>query len=96
MLYLAGSSDKKDIENLKKKLCTCGLSIGDLINTAWASASTFRNSDKRGGANGARISLEPQKNWEVNEPKKLKIILAKLIDIQNKFNSAHSKKSFFS
>ena len=83
--------DKKDIENLKKKLCTCGLSIGDLINTAWAAASTFRNSDKRGGANGARISLEPQKNWEVNEPKKLKIILAKLIDIQNKFNSAHSK-----
>ena len=69
--------DKKDIKYLKKKILDSGLSISDLVNTAWASASTFRGSDKRGGANGARICLEPQKNWEVNEPEKLKIVLTK-------------------
>ncbi len=80
--------DEKDIEELKKKILSTGLSISELVRTAWASASTYRNSDKRGGANGARIRLEPQKNWEVNNPPQLKKVLKVLEDIQSEFNSA--------
>ena len=83
--------NKKDISELKKKILESGLSVSDLVTTAWASASTFRNSDKRGGANGARIRLEPQKNWQVNEPERLKNILSILEEIQKSFNKSHSK-----
>lgn len=83
--------NKKDISELKKKILESRLSISDLVTIAWASASTFRNSDKRGGANGARIRLEPQKNWEVNEPERLKYILSILEEIQNDFNNLNSK-----
>ena len=75
----------KDAEDLKAKILASGLSVRDLVSTAWASASTFRRSDKRGGANGARIRLAPQKDWEVNEPAKLKTVLAKLEEIQKGF-----------
>jgi catalase-peroxidase len=78
----------EDIANLKVKILASGLSVPELVSTAWASASTFRRSDKRGGANGARIRLEPQKNWEVNEPAKLAQVLEKLEAIQAKFNGA--------
>ena len=81
---------KKDIVELKKKILTSGILISDLIKVAWSSASTFRGSDKRGGANGARIRLEPQKNWEVNEPTELNKILNILEKIQIKFNNAQS------
>ncbi len=77
----------KDIAALKEQILGSGLSVADLVSIAWASASTFRGSDKRGGANGARIRLAPQKNWEVNEPKKLARALKVLADIQNTFNS---------
>lgn len=80
--------DENDIENLKKKILASGLSVSELVTTAWASASTFRNSDKRGGANGARIRLEPQKNWEVNNPPQLSKVLAVLEKIQIEFNNA--------
>ena len=80
-----------DVEDIKKKILDSGLSISDLVATAWASASTFRGSDKRGGANGGRISLEPQKSWEVNEPERLNKVLNILKKIQKKFNSSHSK-----
>ncbi len=80
--------NKKDIADLKKKILASGLSISELVTTAWASASTYRNSDKRGGANGARIRLEPQKNWEVNNPSQLTKVLGTLEKIQKKFNSA--------
>ena len=83
--------NKKDISELKKKILESGLSVSDLVTTAWASASTFRGSDKRGGANGARIRLEPQKNWQVNEPERLKNILSILEEIQKSFNKSHSK-----
>jgi catalase-peroxidase len=79
--------DKKDISNLKSKILASGLSISELVSTAWASASTFRGSDKRGGANGARIRLAPQKDWEVNEPAQLKKVLKTLEKIQKDFNS---------
>ena len=79
-----------DIVELKKRLIASGLSISDLVTTAWASASTYRDSDKRGGANGARIRLEPQKNWEVNNPAALSKVLAVLEGIQNEFNDAQS------
>jgi catalase-peroxidase len=82
---------KKDIAVLKKKLLGSGLSISQLIATAWASASTFRGSDKRGGANGARIRLAPQNEWEVNEPARLKKALKTLEKIQKGFNGAQSK-----
>lgn len=82
--------DINDIAELKKSILNSGLSISELVKTAWASASTFRGSDKRGGANGARIRLAPQKNWEVNEPGLLENVLAKLSDIQSKFNAAQS------
>jgi len=83
----------KDIAALKKKILASGLSIPDLVSTAWASASTFRGSDKRGGANGARIRLAPQKGWEVNEPAKLRKVLTKLERIQKRFNKGKKKVS---
>jgi catalase-peroxidase len=79
---------KKDIAELKAKILASGLSISDLVTTAWASASTFRGSDKRGGANGARIRLEPQKDWEVNQPAALAKVLKKLAAIQKDFNKS--------
>ncbi|KKG08260.1 catalase/peroxidase HPI [Methanosarcina sp. 2.H.A.1B.4] len=82
--------DEKDIAFLKGKVLTSGLSISQLVSTAWASASTFRGSDKRGGANGARIRLAPQKDWEVNQPAELAKVLNTLEGIQNEFNSAAS------
>ena len=81
---------KQDTAALKAKILASGLSISDLVTTAWASASTFRGSDKRGGANGARLRLEPQKNWEVNQPAALAKVLKKLTAIQKEFNSAQS------
>ena len=82
--------DDKDIAALKGKILASGLSIAQLVSTAWASASTFRGSDKRGGANGARIRLEPQKTWEVNQPAELAQILGKLEAIQGEFNNANA------
>jgi catalase-peroxidase len=82
--------DDKDIVALKAKLLNSGLSISQLVLTAWASAFTFRGSDKRGGANGARIRLAPQKDWAVNNPAQLKKVLEKLADIQKEFNSTLS------
>lgn len=79
-----------DIASLKAKLLGSGLTTGELVATAWASASTFRGSDKRGGANGARIRLAPQKNWEVNNPAQLQKVLAVLEGIQKEFNSTQS------
>jgi catalase-peroxidase len=80
--------DDKDIAALKAKILGSGLSVSQLVSTAWASASTFRRSDKRGGANGARIQLAPQKDWEVNEPAQLKTVLQKLEAIQKEFNAS--------
>ncbi|HZP06612.1 MAG TPA: catalase/peroxidase HPI [Terracidiphilus sp.] len=80
----------KDIEALKAKVLASGLSISELVRTAWASAATFRGSDKRGGANGARIRLAPQKDWEVNQPAELAKVLAKLEAIQKEFNKSQS------
>jgi catalase-peroxidase len=80
--------DDKDIEALKAKILATGLSVSELVSAAWASASTFRGSDKRGGANGARIRLEPQKDWEVNQPAQLKTVLEKLEAIQKAFNAS--------
>jgi catalase-peroxidase len=82
--------DAQDIAALKTKTLTSGLSISELVSTAWASASTFRGSDKRGGANGARIRLAPQKNWKVNQPAQLRKVLKKLEEIQTTFNRAQS------
>jgi len=82
--------DTQDIASLKGKILASGLSVSELVSTAWASASTFRGSDKRGGANGARIRLEPQKDWEVNQPALLAKVLKPLEDIQSAFNSAQS------
>jgi catalase-peroxidase len=82
--------DAQDIASLKSKILASGLSISQLVSTAWASASTFRGSDKRGGANGARIRLAPQKDWEVNQPGQLDKVLATLTGIQNAFNSSAS------
>jgi len=76
----------KDIADLKTKILASGLSVGELVSTAWASASTFRGSDKRGGANGARIRLAPQKDWAVNQPAQLSKVLTKLEGIQKDFN----------
>jgi catalase-peroxidase len=81
---------EKDIAGLKAKILASGLSVSQLMSTAWASASTFRGSDKRGGANGARIRLAPQKDWEVNQPAQLRTILAKLETIQKEFNTSQS------
>ena len=82
--------DAKDIADLKAKVLASGLSISELVSTAWASASTFRGSDKRGGANGARIRLAPQKDWEANQPAQLAKVLAGLESIQSAFNAAQT------
>lgn len=82
---------EKEIKELKAKILATDLSISELIYTAWSSASTFRGSDKRGGANGARIRLKPQKDWEVNMPEQLSKVLYVLERIQKEFNEAHSK-----
>ncbi len=82
--------DDKDIVGLKQKVLASGLSVSDLVSTAWASASTFRGSDKRGGANGARIRLAPQKDWEVNQPERLAKVLASLEKIRQDFNAAQT------
>jgi catalase-peroxidase len=79
-----------DIAALKAKILASGLSVSQLVSTAWASASTFRGSDKRGGANGARIRLAPQKDWDVNQPKQLATVLQKLEAIQKDFNASQS------
>jgi catalase-peroxidase len=81
-----------DIADLKAKILDSGLSVSQLVAAAWASASTFRNSDKRGGANGARVRLEPQRGWEVNDPESLAQVLRTLEGIQESFNSAQSGK----
>ena len=82
--------EEADISALKAKILASGLSVSELVTTAWASASTFRGSDKRGGANGARIRLEPQKNWEVNQPAQLAKVLERLESIQGAFSSEQS------
>ncbi len=82
----------KDIAGLKAKVLASGLSVSELVSTAWASASTFRGSDKRGGANGARIRLAPQKDWEVNQPARLAKVLKTLEKIQSAFNTAKSRR----
>lgn len=84
--------DEQDIASLKSKILSSGLSVSELVTTAWASASTFRGSDKRGGANGARIRLSPQKDWAVNNPKQLDKVLKALESIQKEFNSSQSGK----
>jgi catalase-peroxidase len=82
--------DESDIASLKSQILATGLSVSQLVSTAWASASTFRISDKRGGANGARIRLEPQRDWEVNEPEILSTVLRTLEGVQEAFNSAQT------
>jgi catalase-peroxidase len=82
--------DEQDIAALKGKILASGLSVSQLVSTAWASASTFRGSDKRGGANGARIRLAPQKDWAVNQPARLATVLQTLEGIQKEFNSSQS------
>lgn len=82
--------DENDITALKAVILASGLTVSQLVSTAWASASTFRGSDKRGGANGARIRLAPQNEWKVNNPAQLATVLNKLSDIQKEFNSAQS------
>jgi catalase-peroxidase len=84
--------DAADIASLKAKILATGLSVSQLVQTAWASASTFRGSDRRGGANGARIRLAPQKDWEVNQPAQLAQVLGKLQGVQEAFNAAGGKK----
>jgi catalase-peroxidase len=80
--------DAQDVKGLKAKILATGLSVSDLVSVAWASASTFRGSDKRGGANGARIRLAPQRNWEVNQPERLDRVLKALEAVQKEFNAA--------
>ena len=82
--------DDKDVAALKAKVLSSGLTVSQLVSTAWASASTFRGSDKRGGANGARIRLSPQKDWDVNQPKQIATVLQKLEAIQKEFNASAS------
>ena len=84
--------NKEDILNLKKHILNSGLSNDELIETAWASASTFRGSDYKGGANGARIQFEPQRSWEVNNPEQLEKVLSHLIEIQQEFNAKSKNK----
>ena len=85
-------ASEQDIASLKTKILASGLSVSELVSTAWASASTFRGSDKRGGANGARIRLAPQKDWEVNQPAQLAKVLGKLETIQKEFNASAGQK----
>ncbi|MGS2587527.1 catalase/peroxidase HPI [Streptomyces hebeiensis] len=82
--------DAEDIASLKERILTSGLSVSQLVSTAWASASSFRGSDKRGGANGARIRLEPQRGWEVNEPDELAAVLRTLEGVQESFNAGRT------
>jgi catalase-peroxidase len=82
--------DATDVANLKARILATGLAVSDLIFTAWASASTFRGSDKRGGANGARIRLTPQKDWEANQPPRLAKVLQALGQVQTAFNAAQT------
>src|SRR5260370_28921605 len=82
---------EQDIAALKAKILASGLFVSQLVSTAWASASTFRGSDKRGGANGARIRLAPQKDWEVNQPAQLAKVLQTLEAIQKEFNASQSR-----
>ena len=84
------SIDAQDIADLKARILASGLSVSQLVSTAWASASTFRGSDLRGGANGARLGLAPQKDWEVNQPEQLASVLATLEGLQQAFNSSHA------
>jgi catalase-peroxidase len=84
------SIDAQDIASLKGKILASGLSVSQLVSTAWAAASTYRGSDKRGGANGARIRLSPQKDWEINQPAQLAKVLKTLEGIQREFNNAQS------
>jgi len=84
--------DADSISNLKSQILNSGLSISELVSTAWASASTYRASDKRGGANGARVRLTPQKDWKVNNPAQLQSVLTKLESIQSTFNSQNGKR----
>ena len=84
--------DEKDIATLKNKVLSSGLTVSQVVSTAWASASTFRGSDKRGGANGARICLEPQKNWKVNNPPQLSKTLSVLENIRKEFNSSQKEE----
>ena len=84
------SIDAQDIADLKARILASGLSVSQLVSTAWASASTFRGSDLRGGANGARIGLAPQKDWEVNQPEQLASVLATIEGLQQEFNSVHA------
>jgi catalase-peroxidase len=84
---------EQDVAGLKTKILASGLSVSELVSTAWASASTFRGSDKRGGANGARVRLSPQKDWEVNQPAQLSKVLGKLEAIQKEFNAGKKKVS---
>ncbi len=88
--------DANDIAALKTEVLASGISIAQAVATAWAAASTFRGSDKRGGANGARIRLAPQKDWAINEPARLATVLQRLEQIQERFNSAHSGKKHVS
>jgi len=82
--------DSADVASLKSQVLASGLSVSQLVSTAWAAASSYRNSDKRGGANGGRIRLEPQSGWEVNDPDQLAIVLRTLEGIKDSFNTAHS------
>jgi catalase-peroxidase len=84
--------NEQDVATLKSKILASGLSISQLVTTAWASAATFRGSDKRGGANGARIRLAPQKDWAVNQPAELAAVLQKLVAIQKAFNDGQAGK----
>jgi catalase-peroxidase len=86
----------QEIAQLKSKILTSGLSIGQLVSTAWASAVTFRGTDKRGGANGARLSLAPQKDWEVNDPAELATVLATLEGIRQEFNGSTNAETMVS
>jgi catalase-peroxidase len=89
----ASCLNRRDIEELKCRIADCGLTVSHLVSTAWASAATFRGSDRRGGANGARIRLEPQISWEVNRPKKLQVILSKYEQIRRAFNTKNRRVS---
>ena len=88
--------NENDISKLKEKILSSGISISELVYTAWSSASTFRDSDKRGGANGGRIQLDPQKNWEVNDPNQLKKVLEVYNNIKNEFDNNQSDDKIIS
>ncbi len=88
--------DDADIATLKEKILASGLSVSQLISTAWASAASFRGTDKRGGANGARLRLAPQKDWEVNRLGDVADVVAKLEDIQREFNGAATEAKLVS